>query len=235
MPLPAGYREFERRFGVRTSTGWGMTEIGFPMAVADPDVPGTCGELIIRPHLPWLMLRSYLGRWEATARAWRNGWFHTGDGLRLDAAGNYFFVDRVADYLRTRGNNVSSLEVEAEVRTHPAVADCACIGVPAELEGDDDIKLVVIRAEGSAGCRARRRARSARASSVRPVRPATKYGTERVPSRHRAMTSVAAGWAAGYARLSIDRPETRCWDIRELQSLSAEANAELMADREEWL
>lgn len=137
MPLPAAYREFERRFGVRTSTGWGMTEIGFPMAVADPDVPGTCGvlsplyearivdeddfelpegevgELVIRSHLP-------------------------------------FFVDRVADYLRTRGNNVSSLEVEAEVRTHPAVADCACIAVPADIEGDDDIKLVVIRDEGAA-------------------------------------------------------------------------------------
>jgi crotonobetaine/carnitine-CoA ligase len=96
------------------------------------------------------MLRSYLGRWEATAKAWRNGWFHTGDALRRDAAGNYFFVDRVADYLRTRGNNVSSLEVEAEVRTHPAVADCACIAVPADIEGDDDIKLVVIRDEGAA-------------------------------------------------------------------------------------
>ena len=143
MPLPAAYREFEQRFGVRTSTGWGMTEIGFPMAIIDPAVPGTCGvlsplyearivdeddfelpdgevcELIIRTRVPWLMLRSYLGRAEATARAWRNGWFHTGDALRRDGAGNYFFVDRIADYLRTRGHNVSSLEVEAEVRTHP--------------------------------------------------------------------------------------------------------------------
>jgi carnitine-CoA ligase len=174
MPLPAAYTEFERRFGVKASTGWGMTEIGFPMATADPGAPGTCGvlsplyearivdeddfelpdgevgELIIRSHQPWLMLRSYLGRWEATAKAWRNGWFHTGDALRRDAAGNYFFVDRVADYLRTRGNNVSSLEVEAEVRTHPAVADCACIAVPADIESDDDIKLVVIRDEGAA-------------------------------------------------------------------------------------
>jgi len=173
MPLPAAYREFEARFGVRASTGWGMTEIGFPMATADPGAPGTCGvlsplyearivdaddfeladgevgELVIRSQLPWLMLRSYLGRPEATARAWRNGWFHTGDALRRDAAGNYFFVDRIADYLRTRGNNVSSLEVEAEVRLHPEVADCACIGVPGELEGDDDIKLVVIRAADS--------------------------------------------------------------------------------------
>jgi len=173
MPLPAAYREFEARFGVRVSTGWGMTEIGFPMATADPGAPGTCGvlsslyearivdtddfelpdgqvgELVIRSHLPWLMLRSYLGRPEATARAWRNGWFHTGDALRRDAAGNYFFVDRIADYLRTRGNNVSSLEVEAQVRLHPEVADCACIGVPGELEGDDDIKLVVIRAADS--------------------------------------------------------------------------------------
>jgi acyl-CoA synthetase (AMP-forming)/AMP-acid ligase II len=163
-------RELDPYAVIYTSGTTGPSK-GFPMAVADPDVPGTCGvlsplyearivdeddfelpdgEVVIRSHLPWLMLRCYLGRWEATAKAWRNGWFHTGDALRRDAAGNYFFVDRVADYLRTRGNNVSSLEVEAEVRTHPAVADCACIGVPADLEGDDDIKLVVTRAEGSA-------------------------------------------------------------------------------------
>ncbi|GAA4548807.1 AMP-binding protein [Pseudonocardia xishanensis] len=183
MPLPANHREFAHRFGVRVSTGWGMTEIGFPLAVADPEVAGTCGrlhplyearvvdpddfelppgepgELIVRTHAPWLMMTGYLGRWEATATAWRNGWFHTGDVLRRDADGNFFFVDRVADYLRTKGQNVSSFEVEAEIRAHPAVQDCACVAVPSELAAldrlsvgvsDDDIKVVVVPADGMA-------------------------------------------------------------------------------------
>ncbi|KAA9162556.1 ATP-dependent acyl-CoA ligase [Amycolatopsis acidicola] len=184
MPVPAEHEAIAKRFGLRLSTGWGMTEIGFPMAAADPDVPGSCGrinpmyearvvdaddfelpvgeagELIIRSHLPWLMMDSYLGRWEATARAWRNGWFHTGDMLRRDEDGNWFFVDRIADYLRTRGQNVSSLEVEAEVRAHPAVEDCACVAVASELAtldgrprgalaSDDDIKVVVVPVEGA--------------------------------------------------------------------------------------
>ena len=51
---------------------------------------------------------------EATAKAWRNGWFHTGDAFRRDADGNYFFVDRIKDAIRRRGENISSFEVEAE-------------------------------------------------------------------------------------------------------------------------
>jgi crotonobetaine/carnitine-CoA ligase len=126
----------------------------------DYDVPdGEIGELVIRAHRPWLMLESYLDRWEATARAWRNGWFHTGDALRRDPAGNYYFVDRIADYVRTRGNNVSSLEVEAEVNAHPQVAATACIGVPSDLatlevatpdaRADQDIKVFVLREPGA--------------------------------------------------------------------------------------
>jgi crotonobetaine/carnitine-CoA ligase len=182
-PVIAEYRDFERRFGVVVSTGWGMTEIGFPMAGCDlPDfrscgtlsplyearivddagrdmADGEVGQLIIRPRRPWLLLREYLGKPEATANAWKDGWFHTGDALRREPDGNYYFVDRVADYLRVRGNNVSSVELENEVRTHPEVSDAAAIGVPAALRpeteksraatSEDDIKLVVLRCEGS--------------------------------------------------------------------------------------
>ncbi len=172
-PMPSNFRKFETRFGVRVSTGWGMTEIGFPVSTGEPSDPASCGrlsplyearivdaddydvvdgevgELVIRAQRPWLMLTEYLNRPQATARAWRNGWFHTGDALRRTADGDYYFVDRIADYVRTRGNNVSSLEVEAEVRTHPEVADCACVGVPAELEGDFDVKIFVVRTPGS--------------------------------------------------------------------------------------
>ena len=103
----------------------------------------------------------YFNNAEATAAKWQNGWLHTGDALRRDLEGNYYFVDRKSDYLRTRGNNVSSLEVEAEVRAHPDIADCACIAVPSDLAritgdttraavmGDDDIKIVASRSPDS--------------------------------------------------------------------------------------
>jgi crotonobetaine/carnitine-CoA ligase len=182
-PVLAEYRAFERRFGVVVSTGWGMTEIGFPMAATDLPNAKTCGtisplyearivddagldvadgqvgQLIVRPKRPWLLLKEYLGKPEATAKAWRDGWFYTGDALRHEADGHYYFVDRVADYMRVRGNNVSSVEVEIEVRSHPDVADVAAIGVPASVAPgatstrvattEDEIKLVVLRRPGS--------------------------------------------------------------------------------------
>ncbi|MGV0835091.1 AMP-binding protein [Mycolicibacterium thermoresistibile] len=180
-PMPPDYRAFESRFSVRVSTGWGMTEIGFPVSSDDPpnhrtcgklsplfearlvdeddyDVPdGSPGEMVVRTREPWLLLESYLGRPDATATAWRNGWFHTGDVLRRDGDGYFYFVDRVSDYIRTRGNNVSSLEVEAEGAAHEEVELCACVGVPSDLSDgavpdvatDQDIKLFVQRKPGS--------------------------------------------------------------------------------------
>jgi crotonobetaine/carnitine-CoA ligase len=79
---------------------------------------------------------------EATARAWRNGWFHTGDAFRRDAEGNYFFVDRMKDAIRRRGENISSFEVEAEVLAYPDVRECAAVAVPSEL-GEDEVLVVV--------------------------------------------------------------------------------------------
>lgn len=185
-PVIADFRAFEARFGVKVSTGWGMTEIGFPTAASElpnartcgqlsdlyeariideagADAPdGEVGQLVIRPRRPWLLLKEYLGKPDATAKAWKDGWFWTGDALRREPDGHYYFVDRVADYLRVRGNNVSSVELEAEVRAHPEIADVAAIGVPAELRpapqrgaapraasSEDEIKLVVLRQPGS--------------------------------------------------------------------------------------
>ena len=68
---------------------------------------------MVRADEPWTLNVGYIGQPEATARAWRNGWFHTGDGFRRDAEGNYYFVDRIKDSIRRRGENISSFEVEA--------------------------------------------------------------------------------------------------------------------------
>ena len=103
---------------------------------------GCAGELIIRTDRPWSLSHGYLGNPEATAAAWRNGWFHTGDGFRRDEEGNYFFVDRMKDAIRRRGENISSFELEAEICTHELVQEAAVVAVPSEM-GEDEVLAVI--------------------------------------------------------------------------------------------
>jgi crotonobetaine/carnitine-CoA ligase len=79
---------------------------------------------------------------EATLKAWRNGWFHTGDSMRVDADGNYYFVDRATDSLRRRGENISSMEVEREILAHPDVLEAAVVAAPAD-ESEDEVRAFV--------------------------------------------------------------------------------------------
>jgi crotonobetaine/carnitine-CoA ligase len=114
----------------------------------DMEVPqGAIGELILRSDLPWAISAAYFGDPAATAKAWRNGWFHTGDAFRIDEDGDYQFVDRIKDAIRRRGENISSYEVETEVTAHEAIADCAAIAIPSEY-GEDDVMIVVELAGG---------------------------------------------------------------------------------------
>ncbi|MFB9447737.1 AMP-binding protein [Dactylosporangium vinaceum] len=167
-PLLPDHAAFAERFGVRMRTNYGMTEAGWPIATGDLVVdhrscgrarpgyelrivddfdtevpPGRIGELVIRADRPWTMNTGYLGRPADTARAWRNGWFHTGDAFRRDEDGNYFLVDRVKDAVRRRSENISSFEVESMVTAHPEVLECAAIGVPSE-DGEEEIKICVV-------------------------------------------------------------------------------------------
>lgn len=173
-------RRFTERFGVSDYVdGFGQTEISnvfmtphgaprpdgasgvlvdqwFEVRLADPetglDVPeGQSGELLVRPKAPGIICSEYLGMPEKTVETWRDLWFHTGDGLRRDADGWYYFVDRVKDALRRRGENISSFEVEAGVRAHPAVAECAVVGVRAdEAAGEDEVMAFVVLKPGAA-------------------------------------------------------------------------------------
>jgi crotonobetaine/carnitine-CoA ligase len=110
--------------------------------------PGEIGELIIRTSEPWTMNGGYFGMPDKTAEAWRNGWFHTGDAFTYDVDGNFYFVDRVKDCIRRRGENISSFEVETEVNAHPLVSECAAIGVPSEY-GEEEIKVLVVAKPGA--------------------------------------------------------------------------------------
>jgi crotonobetaine/carnitine-CoA ligase len=162
---------FGERFGVDVFTTFNMTETSCPIySSANPTVRGSCGrarpgfelriadaqdreladgdtgELLIRSSQPWLLSPGYRGNAEASAAAWRNGWFHTGDAFRRDSEGNYFFVDRLKDAIRRRGENISTFEVESEIGLHPDVAEVAVIGVPSELTEDDVLAAIVPRA-----------------------------------------------------------------------------------------
>jgi crotonobetaine/carnitine-CoA ligase len=115
----------------------------------DEEVPvGQIGELVVRYKHPWTCSLGYYGMPDKTAEAWRNLWFHTGDALRRDEAGWYYFVDRYKDALRRRGENISSYEVEQAILSHPAVVECAVIGVAAGVEAGEDEVMAVITASG---------------------------------------------------------------------------------------
>ena len=171
--------QFSRRFGVDAFVnGFGQTEISLPfmtppgaaappnaagvlvdqwfeVMLADPETDepvaeGAIGELLIRPRVPGVICSGYLGMPEKTVEAWRNLWFHTGDAMRRDAEGWYYFVDRVKDALRRRGENISSFEVESVVRGHPAIAECAVVAAPAdEAGGEDEVKAWVVVSPGA--------------------------------------------------------------------------------------
>ncbi len=173
-PVIPRIEDFKKRFGIKMRTVFGNTEVGTPL-FAGPDVSadrastgkwvapgyevrvadehdyevptGQVGELLVRTTEPWRMLAGYFGMPDKSAEAWRNGWFHTGDGVVRDENGRYHFVDRIKDSMRRRGENISSMEVEAYVNEHPAVSETAAIGIPSEY-GEDEVKICVILQDG---------------------------------------------------------------------------------------
>jgi crotonobetaine/carnitine-CoA ligase len=167
---------FEARFGVRLVQIYGMTECNI-VSFSDPDDPlepgcigplaseffeisiidpgtdrpvpsGTVGEIAVRPRIASAFMQGYWGLPETTVRAWRNLWFHTGDAGWLDSFSRLHFVDRIGDFIRRRGENISSFEIEAVLATHPAIAECAVVGVRvAGAGGEDEIKAVIVRGD----------------------------------------------------------------------------------------
>lgn len=169
--------EFMKRFGIKFMEGYGLTEIGqctwmrpgepfrvgscgkeapnYEIKIADPEtdeeVPrGEIGEIIVRPRIPNVMLHYYHKMPEKTVEDFRNFWFHTGDAGRMDRDGYIYFVDRVKDYIRRRGENISSFEVEKIVNSHPDVKESAAIGVKSEAGkyAEDELMVLVIAEKG---------------------------------------------------------------------------------------
>jgi carnitine-CoA ligase len=169
--------QFRERFGIEAFTElFGTTETGAPILtpygearppgaaglladdwydvqLVDPEtdieVPiGEVGEMVVRPKHPWICSLGYYNMPEKTRDQWRNMWFHSGDALRRDEQGWYYFVDRYKDAIRRRGENISSYEVEQAILGHPSVSECAVIAVPADEEaGEDEVMAIVVVSE----------------------------------------------------------------------------------------
>ena len=111
--------------------------------------PGEVGEFVVRSSEPHALFNGYFDQPDATAGAMVGGWYHTGDLGRIDAAGDYFFVDRKKDYIRYKGRSISSFEIEMVTCRHPDVASCAAVGIPStELESEHEIKVDVVLEPG---------------------------------------------------------------------------------------
>lgn len=111
----------------------------------DPVPTGTPGEVVVRPKTKHAMFRGYWRNPEATAEAFRHLWFHTGDIGYFDDEGYFWFLDRKKDAIRRRGENVSSVELEATIGLHPDIEDVAVIGVASPSTEEDIAALLVLR------------------------------------------------------------------------------------------
>ena len=153
VPLLEGYGSTETNFVIasapdRSRPGcMGWLRPGFAARVVDGNdvelAVGEAGELVLRADEPLAFSHGYFGKPAATAAAWRNGWFHTGDRVVRDADGCFRFVDRLKDAIRRRGENISSYEVEQVLQGHPAVASVAVYPVRSELAEDEVMAALV--------------------------------------------------------------------------------------------
>jgi acyl-CoA synthetase (AMP-forming)/AMP-acid ligase II len=168
-PVPAEtLRRFEETFNCLVVEGYGLSEstcrstfnppdsrrrpgscglpIGNEMRVVndnDEDVPdGELGEIVLRGEN---ILSGYYKNEEATARAFRGGWFHTGDIGYRDADGFYYIADRKSDMIIRGGENIYPREIDEVLFQHPAIAAAAAVGVPDDLYGEDVAGFVVLR------------------------------------------------------------------------------------------
>jgi crotonobetaine/carnitine-CoA ligase len=172
VPLGQSGAQFRTRFDVEVFTLFNMTEISTPLlSSANPVKPSTCGrprqgvvvrlvdendcevargavgQLVIRTEQPWAMNHGYNNSPQATADAWRNGWFHTGDCFIRDDDDDFFFVDRIKDTIRRRGENISSYEIEVELLSHDGIREAAAVPVPSEFT-EDEVLVVIAPVEG---------------------------------------------------------------------------------------
>ncbi|MBA2334910.1 MAG: long-chain fatty acid--CoA ligase [Blastocatellia bacterium] len=171
MPIEV-MKAFEKKFGVRVMEGYGLSETS-PLATfnhfSKPSKAGTVGQAIFGVQIKCVdeddkevergkrgevvirgtnVMKGYYKRPEATAEAFKNGWFHSGDIGVMDEEGYLSIVDRKKDMILRGGYNVYPRELEEVIMTHEAVSLCAVIGVPSERLGEE-VKAFVVLKQGA--------------------------------------------------------------------------------------
>ena len=168
-PVIPDHEAFAKRFDVQIASGYGSTEnpgpcrqpLGEPfptnqcvgaikdtvdVKILNPNdiecAPGVVGEICVRPHDPWEIMMGYWNQPESTTKAFRNLWYHTGDAGFMDEQNRLYFVDRVTDSMRRRGENISSMEVEDIVNQHADVLECAVFPVWAD-ESEQEVMVTI--------------------------------------------------------------------------------------------
>jgi crotonobetaine/carnitine-CoA ligase len=177
IPPPVDAESFKKRYGIEQLVqGFGLTDVGIPVGrlssdaacppgaigkinpgwdaliVDDNDHPlpdGQVGEILLRPKLPFITPLGYWGNPQATVDLTRNLWFHTGDFLRRDEEGWYYFEGRKKDAIKRGGENISATEVEGVLLGHPAIIEVAVFAVPSDLTEDDVMAALVVQPEAS--------------------------------------------------------------------------------------
>lgn len=168
-PVPLSVmQQFEARFGCPVIEGYGLSECTCRATFNPPDArrrlgsvglpignevkifddadgerpPGQIGEIVLRGEN---VMKGYFKNPEATAQAFRGGWFHTGDVGYQDEEGFFYVVDRKSDLIIRGGENIYPREIDEVLYQHPAVKDAATIGVPDELYGEEVKAFVVLK------------------------------------------------------------------------------------------
>ncbi|NLI38722.1 MAG: AMP-binding protein, partial [Clostridiaceae bacterium] len=172
---PEVYKRFKEQTGIKLKEGFGQTEttlvlatttwmeprpgsMGRPSPAYSVDLvdeagdsvsPGEVGEIVLRldPDKPTGLMMEYYRNEELTARAIRDGLYHTGDTAWRDEDGYYFYVGRTDDIIKSSGYRIGPFEVESVIMEHPSVLECAVTGVPDPLRGQV-VKATIVLARG---------------------------------------------------------------------------------------
>ncbi|KAJ9610831.1 hypothetical protein H2200_005608 [Cladophialophora chaetospira] len=169
VPIPHFGKEYEERFGHRLFTLYGSVEASLPIMqkgnlpigscgrvrpgyqlrianeLDEPLPANTPGQILLRSDKPNAFFQGYFGNPDSTIDSFANLWFHSGDLGKIDDDGNVYFVGRIKDVIRRRGENINASEIEEEFLKHPSVATAAAFGIPSDLGNgtEEDVKVAV--------------------------------------------------------------------------------------------
>ena len=139
--------------GLRRNSSIGFPAFGYQCRVVDDSnnevTQGQSGQLIVKGIPGVTILKSYYKNDEATKNAIKDGWLYTGDIVKIDSDGYYYFVDRANDLIRRSGENISAGEIESVIKLHEAIGDAAVVGISDSMYDEAIIGFVTLKTNQS--------------------------------------------------------------------------------------